>query len=270
MLELPNRFVFEGHRIAWGMVGDGEPLVLLHGTPFSSQVWRRIAPWLARRRRVFFYDLLGYGQSDKPNEDVSLGRQNELLVAILREWRLQRPEVLAHDFGGTTALRAHFLDGAAYSRLTLVNPVAISPQGSPFVVHVGKHEAAFAGLPAYAHEALISAYIGNSAAQALSNEALSIYRKPWIDEGGQAAFYRQIAQMDQRYIQEAEARYAPPDFPVRIVWGEDDSWIPVAQGRKLADKLAGGELMLVPNAGHLVQEDAPEAIITAALEVPWV
>ena len=194
MLELPNRFTFEGNNVAWGMIGDGEPLVLLHGTPFSSQVWRRIAPWLAKRHRVFFYDLIGYGQSDKPAEDVSLGRQNKLLVAILHEWRLERPRVLAHDFGGATALRAHFLDGIGYSALTLVDPVAISPQGSPFVAHVRKHEAAFAGLPAYAHEALLSAYIANSAARPLSMEALSIYRAPWLGETGQAAFYRQIAQ----------------------------------------------------------------------------
>src|SRR5262245_46097113 len=117
MLELPNRFTFEANRIAWGTLGGGDPLVLLHGTPFSSQVWRRIAPWLARHRRLFFYDLLGYGESDKPNEDVSLGRQNKLLVALLHEWGLDRPQVLAHDFGGTTALRAHFLDGITYSRL---------------------------------------------------------------------------------------------------------------------------------------------------------
>lgn len=91
MLELANRFIFEGHRIAWGTIGEGPPLVLVHGTPFSSQVWRRIAPWLARRHRVFFYDLLGYGQSDMPDADVSLGRQNGLFGALLDEWTISRP-----------------------------------------------------------------------------------------------------------------------------------------------------------------------------------
>ncbi|MGK8796937.1 alpha/beta fold hydrolase [Burkholderia cenocepacia] len=180
MLELANRFDFEGHRIAWGALGEGPPLVLVHGTPFSSQVWRRIAPWLARRHRVFFYDLLGYGQSDMPDADVSLGRQNALFGAMLREWGLVRPRVLAHDYGGATVLRAHFLDGVAYADLTLVNPVAIAPQGSPFVRHVAQHEAAFVGLPAYAHHALVSAYIGNAAARPLSDEALLIYRSPWL------------------------------------------------------------------------------------------
>ncbi|MBY4831038.1 alpha/beta fold hydrolase [Burkholderia dolosa] len=266
MLELANRFMFEGHRIAWGTIGEGPPLVLVHGTPFSSQVWRRIAPWLARRHRVYFYDLLGYGASDMPDADVSLGRQNVLFGALLREWGIVRPRVLAHDYGGATVLRAHFLDGIAYSDLTLVNPVAISPQGSPFVRHVAQHEAAFAGLPAYAHHALLSAYIGNAAARPLTDEALSVYRAPWLTPAGQRAFYRQIAQMRQRYIEEMEARYAPPDFPVRIVWGEEDAWIPLEQGQALAERIAHGKLIRVPHAAHLVQEDAPEAIVAAVLD----
>jgi len=265
MLTLSNRFVFEGSEIAWGTLGEGVPLVLLHGTPFSSQVWRRIAPWLARNRRVFFYDLLGYGQSAKPDGDVSLGMQNRLMVAMLREWRLDRPEVVAHDFGGTTALRAHFLDGIDYAALTLINPVAIAPQGSPFVVHVGQHEAAFTGLPAYAHRALISAYLQNAAVRPLTEEALTVYREPWLGHAGQAAFYRQIAQMKQRYIEEVEERYAKPPFPVQIVWGRNDAWIAIEQGQNLADRIAGGTLIAVPDAGHLVQEDAPEAIVAAVL-----
>lgn len=265
MLELTNRLTFEGHRIAWGAIGDGPPLVLVHGTPFSSQVWRQTAPWLARERRVFFYDLLGYGQSDMPDADVSLGMQNRLFGAMLHEWGIERPQVLAHDYGGATVLRAHFIDGIDYSDLTLVNPVAITPQGSPFVQHVARHEAALAGLPAYAHRALVSAYIGNATARPLSEEALSIYRSPWLTPVGQAAFYRQIAQMDQRYVAEAEANYRAPDFPVRIVWGEDDAWIPLEHGQRLADQIAHGMLIKAPGAGHLVQDDAPEAIAFATL-----
>ncbi len=265
MLALTHRFQFEGHSIAWGSLGEGEPLVLLHGTPFSSQVWRRIAPWLARHRRVYVFDLLGYGQSDMPDADVSLGVQNRLFGAMLREWGVERPQVVAHDFGGATALRAHFLDGVSYGELTLINPVAITPQGSPFVQHVRQHEAAFSGLPAYAHEALVRAYISNAAARPLPAEALDLLVRPWLSDAGQAGFYRQIAQMDQRYVAEAERHYAPPDFPVRLIWGMDDAWIAPEQGRELARRLTGGRMIEVPGAGHLVQEDAPEAIVAVLL-----
>lgn len=112
----------------------------------------------------------------------------------------------------------------------------------------------------------MSAYIGNAVARPLSDDTLSIYRSPWLTPVGQPAFYRQIAQMRQRYIEEAEARYAAPDFPVRIVWGQDDAWIPLEQGQALADRIANGKLIRVPRAGHLVQEDAPEAIVAAVLD----
>jgi pimeloyl-ACP methyl ester carboxylesterase len=62
--DLPETFFFEGQQVRYGILGSGEPLVLLHGTPFSSVVWRRIAPHLAGRRRVFYFDLLGYGRSE--------------------------------------------------------------------------------------------------------------------------------------------------------------------------------------------------------------
>ena len=50
----------------WDELGDGPPIVLVHGTPYSSFLWRDVAPALARRgRRVYVFDHLGYGQSDK-------------------------------------------------------------------------------------------------------------------------------------------------------------------------------------------------------------
>jgi pimeloyl-ACP methyl ester carboxylesterase len=189
MLELANRFIFEGHRIAWGTLGEGPPLVLVHGTPFSSQAAPYRAVARATPSRVFLRPARLW-RVGRPDADVSLGRQNALFGALLDEWKLSRPRVLAHDYGGATVLRAHFLDGISYSDLTLVNPVAITPQGSPFVRHVAQHKAAFSGLPAYAHHALVSAYIGNAVTQPLSDEALSIYRSPWLTPAGQAAFYR--------------------------------------------------------------------------------
>lgn len=266
MLKLDNIFEHRGQKVAWGSLGEGQPMVLVHGTPFSSQVWRRIAPLLAEHRKVYFYDLLGYGQSEKSDgQDVSLGVQNGVLSALVQAWGLGVPDVLCHDFGGATALRAHYLDGLRYRRLTLVDPVAVAPWGSPFVQHVRKHEPAFAGLPAYAHDALLRAYLQGAAHRPLGDEAFELYMRPWQGETGQPAFYRQIAQMDQRYTDEIEPLYGEMDCPVQLLWGEKDEWIPVAQGEKLVGRIAGGVLKRVPDAGHLVQEDAPEAIVAAIL-----
>ena len=262
---------FNGHLIRYGIMGPvGAPaLVLLHGTPFSAHEWHRIAPWLARHFRVHFHDMLGYGASAKGDlPDVSLGIQNEVFAALLDHWGLERPHVIAHDFGGATALRAHFLNGRDYASLTLIDPVAIRPWGSPFVAHVRHHEAAFAGMPAYMHEALLDAYLRTAAARPISAEELAPYKMPWLGETGQIAFYRQIAQMDLKYTDEVEPRYGALRCPAQVLWGTADQWISIDAGRRFHAMLPECRFIEVPGAGHLVQEDAPEAILAAVADFP--
>lgn len=263
--DLPERFSFRGHSIAWGAIGDGPPAVLLHGTPFSSVEWRRVAPLLARDRRVYLFDMLGYGRSDMPDADVSRGVQNDLFAALYDHWQLDHPDVVAHDLGGSNALRAHLLNGLEYRSLVLIDPVAISPQGSPLVQAARQHEQVFANLPAYIHEAMLRAYIGNAVFNPLRDDEMRLYLDPWLGETGQKAFWRQIAQMDDKYSQEVESRYGEMRCPVTILWGEDDAWIPLADGHELARRMSNAPFTAVPAAGHLMQEDAPEAIVATTL-----
>ena len=263
---VPHAFYFDDQMVRYGIVGpeDGPPLVLLHGTPFSSYEWHRIAPWLAQRYRVHFHDMPGYGRSEmREGQDVSLGVQNRVLAALLDYWGLDRPDVVAHDFGGATALRAHLLDGCDYRSLTLIDAVAMRPWGSPFVAHVRNHEAAFAGMPAYMHEALVRAYLRTAIHRDPSDAELAPYVLPWCGASGQPALYRQVAQMDMRYTDEVEDRYGEIRCPVQILWGEDDEWIPIERGRTLAERIPGARFVPVAQSGHLMQEDAPEAILHA-------
>lgn len=256
----------DGQELRYAILGEGPPIVLIHGTPFSSHVWRRIARLLAHDRRVHVYDLLGYGQSTKfAGQDVSLGVQNRVLERLLAHWELEQPDIVAHDFGGATALRAHLLNGCRYRSLTLIDPVALAPWGSPFVAHVRQHEAAFSDMPAYMQPAILRAYIRGAVWRKLSDEELNPYVTPWLGDIGQPAFYRQVSQMDQRYTDEVEGRYHTLTLPTLILWGEQDAWIPFEQGRRLAALIPNARLVAVPEAGHLVQEDAPEAIIAALL-----
>lgn len=260
--DLPHVFRFRGQSVRFGTFGSGQALVFVHGTPFSSAVWRRIAPHFASNRSVYLFDLLGYGQSEmRDGQDVSLGVQNDLFAALLMHWQIEAPDVVAHDIGGATALRTHLLNGADFTSLTLIDPVAIAPWGSPFVQHVRRFEEAFGSLPAYIHEAILAAYIGGAAFQPLSRESLELYCAPWQNEIGKAAFYRQIAQMDQRFTDEIADRIPAIRCPVSLLWGQEDQWIPIERGRKLASLVPHARFHTVPRAGHLVQDDAPEAIV---------
>jgi len=258
-------FSFEGQRVAYDVLGEGPPVVLVHGTPFSSYVWRSIARELAREHQVFLFDLLGYGQSEmRDGQDVSLGVQNRLLSALFNHWHLERPNVLCHDFGAATALRAHLLDGCDYAKMLMFDAVAIRPWGSPFVQHVHQHEAAFAGVPEYLQRAILTAYIRGAITRSMTDGELEPYLAPWLGPIGQRAFYRQIAQMDVKFTDEVQNRYRDIRCPVMLLWGTKDEWIPVARGRELA-AMIGTRLIEIPESGHLMQEDAPEAIVAAAL-----
>ncbi|WP_447770805.1 alpha/beta fold hydrolase [Pseudomonas kilonensis] len=262
---LDQTYDFNGHPIRYAIHGDGPPLVFVHGTPFSSYVWHRIAPLFFATHTVHYFDLLGYGQSAQPDADVSLGVQNQLLAQLLEHWRLDCPDVVAHDFGGATALRTHLLNGKDYRSLTLIDPVALSPWGSSFVQHVRQHEAAFSGLPDYIQRAIVPTYIRGAIKRDIPDAELAPYVQPWLGEPGQAAFYRQIAQMDERYTHEVEGLYPSVRCPTQILWGEDDQWIPIERGLALHKLIPGAQFHPVPNAGHLVQEDAPEAVVAAVL-----
>ncbi|MEM7226653.1 MAG: alpha/beta hydrolase [Pseudomonadota bacterium] len=266
MLTLDQRFSFRGQSVAWGAMGDGDPVILIHGFPWSAQAWRNIAPWLATSYKVYFFDTVGCGLSEKgEDQEVTESVQSDLLEALVAHWGLERPQVVGHDFGGLAALRGHFVNGIQYGKLHLINAVAVLPSGSPFYAHVAHHEAAFAGLPPYAHEALFRAYVQQAAYYPLKEEAIEIYAEPWRGGVGQPAFYRQIAQADNRHIAEAQDRYGKPNFDVHLVWGARDSFIPLEQGKELKGLLSAASFTPLPNAAHIVQEDAPEAIVGALL-----
>lgn len=266
MLDLPYTHTVLGNRVKWGKMGQGPAMVAIHGTPFSAQVWRKIIPHLASTYTIYYYDLVGYGQSEmRDGQDVSLGVQNQVLAALFKHWGLDKPHILAHDFGGATALRAYYLNGLRYQSMTIFDAVALAPWGSPFVQHVRKHEAAFAGMPAYMHEALLHAYLQTAAFHSLTPEALAVYSQPWTGAVGQPAFYRQIAQMDQKYTDEVEGLYDRLDCPVRVLWGKQDEWIPFEKGQALNALISNADLVELDQCGHLVQEDAPQAIVAAVL-----
>lgn len=262
MLILDQIFPFRDQSVAWGCIGAGDPIVLIHGFPWSSQAWRTVAPWLAKSHKVYFFDMLGTGQSEKSDgQDVSEDVQSDLLAALVAHWGLDRPQVVGHDFGGLAALRGHFVNGIAYGKLHLFDAVAVLPSGSPFYAHVKHHESAFAGLPDYAHEALFRAYIQNAAHAPLREAAAKMYLTPYRGDVGQPAFYRQIAQADHANIAEAEARYTKPDFEVHLGWGAQDTFIPLNRGAQLQDALGADSFTVIDHAAHLVQEDAPEAVV---------
>ena len=264
---LEESFTWRGdQQVRWSRHGSGPPLVFCHGTPWRSALWNRIADALSSDFTVYLWDMLGYGSSTMADgQDVSLAAQARLLGDLLRHWELRQPHLVVHDYGGAVALRAHLLHGARYRSLALVDVVALAPWGSEFFRLVAGNAPVFAQIPPPLHEALLRAYITGAAHRPLAREHLDMLAAPWLGADGQAAFYRQIAQASQRYTDEIEPLYPAIELPVLIAWGTEDTWIPVDRAHRLAEQIPGAELHLIPDAGHLVQLDAPEHL-TAVLQ----
>ena len=241
--------------------GTGPPVVLVHGTPFSSYVWRRVVPALAETMRVYAFDLPGYGSSEKrEGQDVSLAAQGRILSGLLDHLGLEKPAVVGHDFGGAIALRAHLLEGRDFRAIALIDAVALSPWGSPFYRLVQDHVGVFRQMPAYMHKALVAAYVRDATYVPMDDATLGPYIEPWLGPEGQDAFYRQIFQNDPRYTDEVQPLYARIERPVMIVWGEEDRWIPPEKGQQLHEAIPGSQLRTIPRCAHLAQEDAPDAV----------
>ena len=141
--------------------------------------------------------------------DVSLGIQNTILDQLIKFWGLENPAIIGHDFGGATVLRTHLLNKQDFAKIVLIDPVSISPWGSPFFQHVKAHEAAFAGVPDYIHEAIVRAYINTAAFIPIADETMEKTVQPWTGGEGKASFYRQIAQAKEKYTDEAQALPRP-------------------------------------------------------------
>ena len=231
----PEVFAWRGQTVRWGRIGDGPPLVLLHGTPFWSYEWHRVAPHLARGRTVYWYDMPGYGVLGKRDgQDVSLGVQNAVAAALFAHWGLDGARR-----GGARLRRSDGAAGASARRRRL-------PLADPD--RPGRDRAL--GLAARARMCaptrrrlpvclptcttpILAAYLQSAMHRPADDAALAPYMRPWQGDE-QRAFYRQIAQMDVRYTDEIEGRLDAIRCPVQLLWGEEDGWIPLAQGRRLA------------------------------------
>lgn len=250
--------------VRWRSFGDGDaPVVLVHGTPYSSFLWRDIAVALGRRgRRVHVFDHLGYGQSEmREGQDLTLAAQGRRFAELLRRWGLERPSVVACDIGGAIALRALLLEGAAYSDLTLFDAVTGGQWERGLFALVRRHHEVFEQLPAYAHEALVTAHLRNGTHQGYRPGVLEHYLAPWLGADGQAAFYRQYRQLAEGDTADYEHLLAGIDIPLTLLWGRRDEILPPPYGEWIEQRTPNTGITWVEDAGHLLPEDAPAQLL---------
>jgi pimeloyl-ACP methyl ester carboxylesterase len=95
---LDRHIVVDGVRVAYTDAGTGPPVVLIHGTPSHAFIWRAVLPGLVQAGyRVLAFDLLGYGQSERPlHRNTSVAAQAVLLTALLDAWHPSDAHIMRH------------------------------------------------------------------------------------------------------------------------------------------------------------------------------
>lgn len=95
-----------GHKMAYIDEGEGRPIVFLHGNPASSYLWRNIIPYVTDGHRAIAPDLMGMGDSDKPNMTETYHESAHYLHTFLDSLDLKDAVLVIHDWG--SALGWHY------------------------------------------------------------------------------------------------------------------------------------------------------------------
>ena len=261
---LRERARLSGGVVAHDRLGSGAPLVLVHGTPSWSFLWRRVAPLLATDFEVYMFDLLGYGDSENGDGlNVSIAAQGRLLTELLDVWGLERPAIAGHDIGGAIMLRALLMEGRVFERIALVDSVVFNPWLTPTTMHIRAHLDTYRTMPVHIYEQVVRAHLRTAVHRTLDEEALAGYMEPWRGAAGQAAYFNKIAQFDEADTAELDSLLGQITVPALIVWGEVDGWIATSVADRLHRAIEGSRISLIPAAGHFCMEDAPEAVAHA-------
>ncbi len=115
-----REITLHGHRIVYRVAGSGPPLLLLHGITSSAATWKDVIPPLAERCTVIAPDLLGHGQSAKPQGDYSLGAYASGVRDLLAVLDVHNTTVVGHSLGGGVAMQFAYLFPERCNRLVLV------------------------------------------------------------------------------------------------------------------------------------------------------
>lgn len=281
--------------------GTGPVIWLMHGMPMWSYVWRKlIPPLVAAGYRVFAPDLMGFGLSDKPEEEKAhtLQRHVALMSGLIEQLGLKNLIVAGQDWGGPIALRYTIEHKANVKALVIFNTfVERFPQSQherrtrdiitsplPGVYTFLFKNGAFSSFVAR-HLDIFRAFVwlrwrGGNPSKALGAgfrrpvdpRAMAEYRMPHdtpAKRAGIAAFAKLIPNRathpNAGYIDAIRKEISGWRIPLLVIWPDGDmAWKP-DEGERIASLIPESEFYLVRNAGHYQQEDAAEEIASCVI-----
>lgn len=245
---------------------EGRPLLLLHGLPTTSYLWRDVQRDLEHDHRSLAPDLFGLGRSERATDQrPDIAGQARLLLRLLDHQSLDRVAIAGHDLGGSVAVALAALAPERVGALVLVDapvhaevwPVpAVLPLLLPVVGDV--YAAGLRAVPPAAR-ALLARALGVSGASPLTGRELDHYLAPLLAPGGAAHLVRVVRAVDLATVEAAWRLLQATPPPTLVLWGERDRLHAASYGRRVAGEL-GASWVPVADAGHLLPQERPERV----------
>lgn len=254
-----------GLRMHFVEEGEGETIILLHGEPTWSYLYRKMIPILADRRRVLAPDLIGFGRSDKVTQKgwYTYDRHVASVRQFLDKVGAADATLVVQDWGGPIGLRVAMAEPDRFARLVILNTGLFNPSRGPTPAWM-----AFKDFVEKNPDLPISMLIQGATATALSDEVLRGYEAPFVDEGSKAgaAAFPLLVPFDveapgARAMLETRAALDEWGKPTLVAFSDSDPIFPAASGRKWAERIPGAtRFELIEEASHFLQEDKGEEV----------
>jgi len=261
----PHYVEWQGLRLHYLDEGEGPPVVLFHGEPTWSFLYRKVAAvLLAARYRVVAPDYPGFGRSDKPVDPAfyTYDRHTAAMAAVVEHLGLEGATAVGQDWGGPIGLRLAVELPGRFTRLAVLNTSLFTgPPSEGFL--------RFRAFATRGDELPVGPLMRRSLADP-GDEVIAGYEAPFPDASYQAGVLRfprivptSPGDPGGEELRRVEAALADWEQPALVLFSTADPIFSVEVGRRFAAHIPGaGPLETVDGAGHFLQEDKGEEVGT--------
>lgn len=249
-------------------LGEGPPLLLVHGLSGCWQNWLETIPQLARSRRVIALDLPGFGASPMPREPITISGYGRVLDALCDALDVDATGVVGNSMGGFVATELALAFPRRVQRLVLISAAGISSDA------VRREPVLAAGRAIAMTTAWAATRLEPLARRArLRRIALQFVAKHPESMSAPLAYELMRGSGKHGFIPALEAclsypiRERLPEIacPTLILWGEDDHVIPVGDAARFERLIPDARKVILPDTGHVSMLERPE-LVNALLE----
>jgi pimeloyl-ACP methyl ester carboxylesterase len=264
---LEPRFVtVDGVRVRYVRTGSGPAVVLLHGFASSIYSWKDVIPGLARAHDVIAIDLPPFGASDIP-QGWQPALYEKVVPAVLDHASVTRAAVIGNSLGGAVAILTAVRHPARVERLVLVDSAGFNFESSrrPWLLRVTG--APILG-PVMGHLPVRRELVSLGLRQVLHDdtyatpERVDEYLAPLLRPGALAASQALLGGRQSMGFPELVREVRVPTL---VIWGAEDTWIPVADADLFARDIPGARVVVLPGCGHVPQEECAPALLPHVL-----